>query len=669
LTAWRRGEERKRAEMQEFTREIFWNLGSDKRTIVYLLGAAALAIFFFGLYRRCFLWRKMSRIDESFSLKGLRRKIQLLLIDGLFQGRLLRETYPGFMHAFILWGFGILFLGTLTIALQEDITLPMMGVRILRGPFYLYYKLFLNIAGLLALVGILMAFVRRYLLKPSRLSRGYEFGMILLWIFVILVTGFLLEGLRIHSLKNRWEVWSLGGWLISEMISGWSPQESSFSSLHKIFWWSHLFLSFGLIAYIPFSKLLHLITSPANILFRGVTPPGVLVPIRDFSEPYAFGVSEIKDFTPRQMFDLDACTECGRCQDNCPAHLSEKPLSPKKAIKDLKERWLQEGKGLRRGQEGAAKGELLDEEVIWACTMCMACMENCPVYISCYDKIIDLRRSLVLMRSRFFPEIGTFFRNVETFGDTFGKGRAFREDWALGTDVKKIAQGDRVDYLYWVGCQGAFHDRSSLLSASLVRLLKTGGVDFGILGKEEICCGDPVRRIGNEYLFQGIARKNIECPHCFNMLKNEYPQFGGQFEVIHYTELLRDLIVGGQLKINKGMERRVIYHDPCYLSRANGHYRKSREILASIPEVKLLEPVHSKRQTFCCGAGGGHMWMREIRGKKINEVRLEELCREKPEVIASSCPYCLVMFEDGVKSLGIEGVKCLDLIEMVRDAI
>ena len=338
------------------TREIFWNLGPDKRTIVYLLGAAALAIFFFGLYRRYFLWRKMSRIDEPFSLKGLGRKIQLLLIDGLFQGRLLRETYPGFMHAFILWGFVILFLGTLTIALQEDITLPIMDVRILRGSFYVYYKLFLNIAGLLALAGILMAFVRRYLLKPSRLTRGYEFGIILLWIFVILVTGFLLEGLRIHSLKNRWEVWSLGGWLISEMISGWSPQESSLLSLHKIFWWSHLFLSFGLIAYIPFSKLLHLFTSPVNILFHGTTPQGVLAPVRDFSEPYSFGVSQVEDFTPSQLFDFDACTECGRCQDNCPAHLSEKPLSPKKAIQELKEKWLEMGRLLRRGEERGAEG-------------------------------------------------------------------------------------------------------------------------------------------------------------------------------------------------------------------------------------------------------------------------------------------------------------------------
>jgi Fe-S oxidoreductase len=497
-----------------------------------------------------------------------------------------------------------------------------------------------------------------------------------------LITGFLVQGLRIHSLKNGWETWSLGGWVISEAISGLSPQESSLLLLHRVFWWVHLFLSFGLIAYIPFSKLLHLVTSPANILFRATTPPGALVPIRNFSEPYSFGVSRVEDFTRSQIFDFDACTECGRCQDNCPAHLSEKPLSPKKAIQDLKEKWLQKGKRLRRGEEGTPDGELLDEDVLWACTFCMACMESCPVYISCYDKIIELRRSLVLMRSKFFPEIGTFFRNVETFGDTFGKGRAFREDWALGTDVKKISRGDRVEYLYWVGCQGALHDRSSLLAASLARLLKTAGVDFGILGKEENCCGDPVRRIGNEYLFQKIAKGNIDylkslqfdriityCPHCFNMLKNEYPQLGGHFRVIHYTELLRDLIAGGQIKVNKGMEKRVVYHDPCYLARANDLHGKPRGILSSIPGLQLLEPLHSKRRTFCCGAGGGHMWMREIRGKKINEVRLEELTKEKPEVIATSCPYCLVMFEDGMKSLGIEGVKCLDLVEIVRDAV
>lgn len=665
-----------------WTREIFWNLGSDKRAVVYLLGLIALVFFFYGLYRRYSLWRDGSHDQRIISFDLLSKRFVSLILDGLLQRRLLKEYYPGSMHAFVLWGFIILFLGTVTIAVQEDISLPLFGFRLLKGPFYLFYKWILNIAGLFALLGILMALVRRYLLRPPRLSRSYENGLILIWILFILITGFTLEGLRIYSLGNRWEVCSFGGWLISQMISGWGLEGSLVSSFHRALWWAHMILSFGLIASIPFSKLLHLVTSPMNIFIHSTLPQGVLSPIIHFNGSRPFGASEMRDFTSRQILDLDACTQCGRCQDNCPAHLSEKPLSPKKAIEELKAQWLSMGKEKGfEGEGGNGKG-LLDEDVIWACTFCMACFDSCPVYISCFDKIIELRRSLVMMRSKFFPEIGTFFRNVETFGDTFGKGRAYREDWALGTEVKKISEKNEVDYLYWVGCQGSFHDRGSLIASSFARLLKTTSVDFGILGKEEHCCGDPIRRIGNEYLFQQIAKKNIEllkglnfkkivtyCPHCFHMLKNEYPPLGGHFEVIHYTELLRDLIVGGEIKITKGMERRVVYHDPCYLGRANDIYQGPREILKSIPGMILLDTERSKRQTFCCGAGGGHMWMREIRGRKINEVRIEGLCKVKPEIIATSCPYCLVMFEDGLKSLGVEGVRCLDLIEILRDAL
>lgn len=554
-----------------WTREIFWNLGVDKRITVYFLGLIALGFFFYGLYRRYFLWRKVSHRKESNSLDSFVKKIWFLMIDGLFQRRLLGEYFPGLMHAFILWGFIILFLGTVSIAVQEDFSLPLMGIHFFKGPFYLYYKLILNIAGLLVLLGVLMALLRRYIIRPVRLNGSNENGMILIWIFVILITGFVLEGLRIYSLKNSWEVWSIGGWTVSKMISRVNPQELSLLFVHKIVWWGHLIISFGFVAYVPYSKLIHILTSPANIFIHATTHQAVLSPIIRFNGSNFFGVSKVTDFTSRQIFDLDACTQCGRCQDNCPAYLSEKPLSPKKVIEELKAEWLGMGKLLRRrnGSEIERREKernisdkgLLEEDVVWACTLCMACFESCPVYISCFDKIIDLRRNLVLMKSKFFPEIGTFFRNIEIFGDTFGKGRAFREDWAIGTEVKKISKGVQTDILYWVGCQGTFHDRGSLIASSLAELFKKGGVDFGILGKDECCCGDPIRRIGNEYLFQKVAKRNIEllnqlnfkkivtyCPHCFNMLKNEYPQFGSNFKVIHYTEFLRDLIIGGNLK-------------------------------------------------------------------------------------------------------------------------
>jgi Fe-S oxidoreductase/nitrate reductase gamma subunit len=675
-----------------WTREIFWNVGADRRITVYLLGLIALSILFYGLYRRYFLWAKVSQNRQSISLDAFWKRMRLLIIDGLFQRRILKECYPGLMHAFLLWGFIILFLGTITIAFQEDITLPVLGIHFLDGRFYLFYKLILNVAGLLALFGIMMALVRRYVIKPARLNRNYEDSIILIWIFIILTTGFVLEGLRIYSLKADWEMCSIGGWFVSEILSKIGVQSSDVLALHKMIWWTHLFIAFIFIAYIPFSKLIHLLTSPANIVINGLTPHGILSRIARFDRSNSFGVSKVTDFTPRQMFDFDACTQCGRCQDNCPAYLSEKPLSPKKVIEELKFEWIKAGKLLRKrggsklepqANEGFLNKEgLIEEDVIWSCTLCMACFESCPVYISAFYKIIDMRRNLVLMKSKMFPEVATFFRNVEVFGDSFGKGRALREDWTLGKNFKKISNGDQADILYWVGCQGTFHDRDSLIAASLGEIFQKAGIDFGILGKEEICCGDPIRRIGNEYLFQKIAKRNIEllgdlrfkkivtyCPHCFNTLKNEYPQFGGQYEVVHYTELLRDFIKGEKLKVTKDMEATVIYHDPCYLARANNIYTTPRELLKSIPGIRLLETEHSKKRGFCCGAGGGHMWMREIPGKKINEVRVTELTRAKPEMIATSCPYCLVMLEDGIKSLGIENVKCLDIIEMIRDMV
>jgi Fe-S oxidoreductase/nitrate reductase gamma subunit len=665
-----------------WTREIFWNVGGDKKVTVYCLAAIALAFFFYGIYRRYFLWRKVGRDEGSISFDSLGKRLWFLIIDGLLQRRLLREYYPGLMHAFILWGFIILFLGTLTIALQEDITIPLMGVSFLKGYFYLFYKLALNTAGLLGIVGILMALVRRYIIRPDRLGTNTEQGVILMWILMILVTGFILEGLRIYSLKNSWEVWSVGGWMVSQILTRLSAHNGSALAAHKVVWWIHLIISLGFLAYIPFSRLIHLLTSPANIFINAPASQAVLSPMPNFDTSGSFGVSTVRDLSPRQIFDLDACTECGRCQDNCPAHISEKPLSPKKVIEELKARWLEAGKLMRGGKTVEGNGSLLEDDVIWACTLCMACAESCPVYISSFEKIMELRRNLVLMKSTFFPEIATFFKEVETFGDTFGKGRAYREDWAIGIDIKRISDGERADILFWVGCQGTFHDRNNRVAGSLAELFRAAGADFGILGKEEYCCGDPMRRIGNEYLFQNAARRNIEvlgrlnfrrivtyCPHCLNTLKNEYPQFGARFEVLHYTELLRDLIKGGNLKIAKDMQKSIAYHDPCYLARANGIYGVPREILRAIPGVKLVEPGRSRRKTFCCGGGGGHMWMREIPGKKINEVRLGEIMNAQPAIITTSCPYCLIMFEDGVKSLGLEGTKCLDVGEVIRDAL
>jgi Fe-S oxidoreductase/nitrate reductase gamma subunit len=675
-----------------WTRDIFWNIGSGKKIYVYCLALIAIGLFAYGLYKRYVLWKMGCRGERRFTFKLLTKRMSDVIIDGLFQRRLLKEWYPGSMHAFLLWGMLILFLGTITIALQENIILPMTGVRILEGYFYLYYKLILNIAGILALLGSLMALWRRYITKPARLTQSAGNAIILIWILAILVTGFILEGLRIYSLKNKWEVWSIGGWIVKAILDDLEIREISGITIHKVVWWSHLLSSLGLIAVIPFSKLLHLVTSPANIFIHSTTAQAVLSPIKTFKRGESFGVSEVRDFTKTQIVEFDACTQCGRCEERCPAHLSGKPLSPKKVIEELKAEWLEVGKLMRKGdviqvkrrkeKKEKASEELMHEDIIWACTFCMACSDNCPVFINPFDKIIELRRDLVLMKSKFFPEIGTLFRNIETFGDTFGKGRAFREEWAADIDIKRISKGVQTDILFWIGCEGSFHNRISPIAASLARLFKKAKIDFGILGSEENCCGDPIRRIGNEYLFQKIALRNIRlleslkfkkivtyCPHCFNMLKNEYSQFGGHFEVLHYTEFLRDLLRDGIISATKEIDRKITYHDSCFLARANNIYECPRDILKSIPGISLLEPVNSLRDTFCCGAGGGHMWMREVPGGKISEARMKELVEVKPEMILSSCPYCLLMFEDAAKSMGVEHVRCGDLVEIIAEAI
>jgi Fe-S oxidoreductase len=304
------------------------------------------------------------------------------------------------------------------------------------------------------------------------------------------------------------------------------------------------------------------------------------------------------------------------------------------------------------------------------------------MYIPCFDKLMDMRRNQVMMEGSFYSELRPFFRDVETFGDTFGKGKAYREDWASGLGIKAFPECQQAETLFWVGCQAAFHERGRLIAASLAHIFRAAGIDFAVLGKNELCCGDPIRRVGNEYLFQKFAQRNIEllnnlefkrivtyCPHCYNTLKNEYPQFHGVFQLVHYTELLRDLIEDGKIEITGETHRKIVYHDPCYLARANDIHQGPRDVLASIPGMEILEPEYSRRSTFCCGAGGGHMWMREAPGRKLGEVRVEALLKSSPGMIVTSCPYCMVMLDDALRSLGVEEVKCMDIIELIRDAV
>ncbi|MCK5009011.1 MAG: (Fe-S)-binding protein, partial [Deltaproteobacteria bacterium] len=435
------------------------------------------------------------------------------------------------------------------------------------------------------------------------------------------------------------------------------------------------------------------VSSTLNIFLRSTGPKGELTPITDFETAETYGVTTINEFTWKQLLDLDACTRCGRCQDQCPAYLSEKPLTPKKIIQDLKNHLKTEGAKLLGGnaQEGSDNeltpimGSAVTADELWACTSCMACMEQCPVFVEQIPKVVDLRRYLVMMESSFPSEVAGVFKNLEVNSNPWGIGLASRGDWAKSMGVKILSETEEkdIDVLYYVGCSGSFDDRSKKVAVSFVKILQAAGVNFGILGAEEKCCGDSARRMGNEYLFQTLAQENIECmkkygikkivttcPHGYNIIKNEYPQFGGSYEVYHHSEFIARLIAEGKLKLKNSINQTITYHDSCYLGRYNAIYSEPRKVVSDIAGTKLVEMERSFERSFCCGAGGGRMWMEEHQGKRINHLRFEDAIKTKANMAATACPFCLTMLEDATKDKEKEeSFKVRDLAELVLEAL
>ena len=512
---------------------------------------------------------------------------------------------------------------------------------------------------------------------------------------MVAVSGFVVEGLRIAATEletsPEWAAWSPGGYLVALGLRGLG--QSALLSWHQVTWWLHVILALGAIIYVSltWNRLWHIIVSPLNVFFRNLEARGALVPI-DMEAAETFGVDRIQNFTWKHLLDLDACTRCGRCQDSCPAYLSGKPLSPKKVIQDLRGHLVERVPALRKRkteeetpeENGRMIGGVVVEDEIWNCTTCHACQEVCPVYVEPMVKLIEMRRNLVMERAT-IPETGEgALKCLETRGHPWRGTTLSRTDWAEGLEVKTLADDSDVDLLFWVGCTEALEERSTRVAQAIVGILKTAGVNFGILGAEEICCGDPARRLGNEYLFQMQAQQNIEllnnygikrivtgCPHCYNTLKNEYPQFGGAFEVLHHTEMITGLIEEGRLTGIKGMSGLVTYHDSCYLGRYNGIYDAPRQVLRRLGGVKLVEMARNLEHGFCCGAGGGHLWLEEQKtGERINEMRTEQALTTKAGVIATACPYCLQMFEDGIQTKeAAESVRAMDIAELVMKAM
>ncbi len=663
-----------------------------KVLLLILIGITVLA---FGR-RASFLVRllKLGRQEDRSGNFGQRMGYTLgqVLTERCTLKNVSKGDYAGIGHMLLFYGFSLFVISYvfhIAEGFYERLSPAVFGV-VFNNVFYL----FLDIAGLVVIATIVWATIRRYITKPDRLEPTLEAGVILIVVFCLMILNYAVEGFRLLAEEKPFSDWSFVGLTFSHLFRNMEWKGSAYL-LFWVFWWLHLLVVFGFSIYILYSKHLHILASHFNLFYHSTRPKGALPVIEDFEKADGFGVSKITDFSWKQLLDLYACTECGRCTVNCPANLTGKPLRPGDMVHNLKLHLLRSGKDLLKekttGDRGEGVGKAADieqapivsqvvtEDELWACTTCHACVDVCPVDIEHVARIVHLRRHLTMAESKFPSEVKSVFRNLETYGDTHGRGVSLRMDWAGQLPVKSLNEAPKADVLYWVGCEASFNDRNREVSKALVVTLQKAGVNVGVLGKDERCCGDPARRIGNEYLFENLACRNIEvlnrhgvkkivtyCPHCFNTLKNEYPQFGGQFEVIHYTQYLSELLKQRKLRIERPMEEKITFQDPCYLGRVNEIYGAPREIIRSIPGLALREMNRSGEKGFCCGGGGGRMWMHESIGQRINQVRSAEATKTGIDLIATACPYCLSMFEDGIRNIEKEKeINVLDLAEIV----
>ena len=684
-------------EHSEITRHDFVNIPDGMYWAFYTSVAVMLFVCAWLVSLRVRNYERGKPDDRRTTKRNLHQRMRDFRA-GVWMQTLLRDPAAGLMHSLIYFGFIWLFIATVVLELNHQ--LP-DNLKFLHGGIYQGYAFAADLGGLVFIVGIVWAIGRRYLERPYRIriKTKPEDAVILGTFLVIAVTGFLTEALRIALVgRPDFEKWSFVGYPISWFFDSWTV--SALEQTHRYLWASHFLAFLAFLIILPTTKLRHMITSPMNMYLSDKDrPKGAMKPMPNLMETEldTFGASTVEDFTWKQLFDTDACTVCGRCTSVCPAKLTGKPLDPREIVLKVGEVMAATGDpvvsppvGVDRDIKIGADSvfERITSEELWACTSCKACDEICPVNIEILDKILDMRRYLSLMESDFPTELGNTYRAMENSSNVYGMNQAERGDWAAsleGVPIIDAGSGPfEHEYLYWIGCAGSFDDRNKKTSRAVAKLLQRADIDFAILGPSELCTGDPARRSGNEYIFQMLAMQNVEaleglgvkkiitqCPHCFNTLKNEYPQLGGNYEVVHHSQLLATLVADGRLSLaGATLDERVTYHDSCYLGRHNDVYLAPRNVIGSIGGIEVVEMPRNGTRGMCCGAGGARMWMEEHVGKKVNIERTEEALGTGAARIAVACPFCNVMMDDGVKAKGRdEDVKVQDIAELLVEAL
>ncbi len=647
---------------------------SDNVAIYAVIFVVAITLFFWTIYRRfglLLLGRPENRFDN------LGRRFWNMLVYAFGQRKVVSKPF-GINHFVLFWCFMIL-LAANTAFLFSGLFPDYINFSKLPTGLYFALAFLFDIISALALAAVIAALVRRAFFAPPHIGGlSRDAVTILVAVAVLMIAYFGLHGSEIAQGKEAAARFMPVSSLAAMFLSGASASVTSF------FWWVHAIVLLAFLNYLPYSKHMHILTAIPNCFFRRLGKANTQ-PREEFKKGNLYGVGRVDQFTWKGLFDAYACTECGRCSDACPATFTGKPLDPQKVVHDIKANLLKNGPLIKRKKApglsliGLAQKGSIEDEVIWECTTCYACVEVCPVFIEQFPRIIDMRRNLVEIEARFPEQLLTFFENMEQRYNPYGMAAAERTKWATEIEVKPFEAG-KTEYLFWVGCVGAFNARNRVITGAIAKILNTAGVSWGTLGREEKCCGDSLRRLGNEYVFDRFAKDNIqlfeakgvkkvitECPHCCNVFKNDYLQYGVELEVYHHTVFIDKLLKEGKLKLSTTKDwGKVLFHDSCYLGRYNDIYDQPRWVVAQATGQQPTEMKRHHNQSFCCGGGGGRMWMEEIIGKRINTARVEEALSKDPQTICVCCPYCMTMFEDGLKDRNLEEkVRVFDVAEIV----